>query len=472
MALRVHDSLTGRLQELTTLEPGVTRVYTCGPTVWNYPHIGNYRTFLFYDLLRRHLSVSGYRLQHVTNVTDVDDRIIARAAEAGMTIGEYTATYTDAYFEDLATLRAQPAEWNPRATDHVPDMIRLIESLLDAGHAYQAEDGVYFRIASFPGYGALSHLDREGLRVGARVASDDYDKEAATDFALWKRATDVDERVGAAWDASFGRGRPGWHIECSAMAMRYLGETLDIHAGGIDLRFPHHENEIAQSESATRQPFARYWLHAGHVTLALGEKMSKRLGNFVTLRDLLEDGWDAAGLRLYLLASAHYRRQLQLSEEGMHSAREQVRRLRDLSARLHATPPADVDDGRLVAAMAEGRARYRAALDDDLNLPTGLGVALELVREANTALDAGAVGRAGRAELRGLLGDVDAHLDVLCAAEDALPVELQALIDARQAARERRDWAEADRIRDRLQAEGIAIEDTAQGPRWRRVGRG
>src|SRR5215472_10706981 len=260
MTLQLHNTLTGRKEELRPLEPGVVRLYTCGPTVWSHSHLGNFRSFVVFDLLRRHLAVSGYRVFHVMNVTDVDDRIIEQAGAAGVGIAEFTRRYELDFFEDLRALRTQEAELYPRATGHVEEMMALIERLMEAGHAYEVDGDVYFRIASFPAYGALSHLDRAGLRAGPRVATDRYEKESATDFALWKRAKPEDERVGAAWEASFGRGRPGWHIECSAMAMKYLGETLDIHAGGIDLLFPHHENEIAQSEAATGRQFARYWM--------------------------------------------------------------------------------------------------------------------------------------------------------------------------------------------------------------------
>jgi cysteinyl-tRNA synthetase len=469
MSLRLHNTLTGEREEFVSLESGKARMYTCGPTVWNYLHVGNYRTFLFFDLLRRHLQVSGHKVEHVTNITDVDDRIIKQAGDAGVDITTYTRPWEEMFLREMKTLRAQPAELYPRATDHIPDMVGLIERLLERGHAYQTDDGVYFRIASFPAYGSLAHLDRQGLRTGVRVAADDYDKESANDFALWKRAQPADEQAGAAWDASFGRGRPGWHIECSAMAMRYLGPTLDIHAGGVDLLFPHHENEIAQSEGATGQPFCRYWVHAEHITAARGEKMSKRLGNWVTLGDLLEQGHEPAAVRLFLMASAHYRTKLTIAPEGLHAAAEQLRRLRDLSERLGTLQPQDVDDSRIVEEAEAARAKYRAALDDDLNLPQGLGHILDLVREANAALDAGCVGIGGRAELQAALSEADAHLDVLRAEEGTLDEEIEHMIAEREAARQRHDYALADQIRARLRDQGIALEDTAKGLRWRRL---
>ena len=468
MTLRLHNTLTARREEFRPLEPGVVRLYTCGPTVWNFAHVGNYRAFLFYDLLRRHLAVSGYRLRHVMNITDVDDRIIEQAAAAGVRIAELTARYEQAFLEDMRSLRAQEAELYPRATGHVEDMMLLVERLLAGGHAYDVDGDVYFRIASFPAYGALSHLDRAGLRPGARVATDKYEKESATDFALWKRAQPVDERVGAAWEAPFGRGRPGWHIECSAMAMRYLGETLDIHAGGVDLLFPHHENEIAQSEAATGCPFARFWLHSEHVSDATGAKMSKSEGNFTTLRDLVAAGHDPLAVRLFLLANAHYRSKLRVTDEGLHAAAEQLRRLRELAERLRRLEPGlRADDAALFQAVQDGRDAYRAALDDDLNLPEGLGRVFELVREANAALDAGRVGPAAHEALLGLLADVDAHLDVLTAAEVSLDEAVERLIAEREEARRARDFATADRIRNELRERGVQLEDSRDGVRWR-----
>jgi cysteinyl-tRNA synthetase len=468
VTVRLHDSLTGKKRDFEPLEAGVARIYTCGPTVWHYAHVGNFRAFLFYDLLRRHLQLSGYQVVHVMNVTDVDDRIIDQADAAGITIGDFTRPYEEAFFEDLGALRAQPAEIYPRATAHVGEMVMLIERLLAEGKAYQADGDVYFRIASFPPYGKLSHLDRAGLRAGARVASDKYEKESATDFALWKGATARDEGVGAAWEAPFGRGRPGWHIECSAMAMKYLGETLDIHAGGIDLLFPHHENEIAQSEAATGRPFARFWLHSEFVADATGAKMSKSEGNVTNLRDLIAAGHDPLVLRLFLISNAHYRAKLRISDEALHAAAEQLRRLRDFRERVRRLEPRPgADDAALYQDALDARDSYREALDDDLNLPQGMGRVFELIREANAALDAGRVGTAGRQALLDLLAAVDAHLDVLDAPEAELETEVQRLIAEREEARRARDFGKADRIRDELRERGITLEDSRDGVRWR-----
>ena len=471
MTIRLHNTLTGAKEVFEPLEGGHVRMYTCGPTVWNFAHIGNLRAFLFYDLVRRHLQVSGYRVSHVMNLTDIDDRILDQAMHSGQTIGEYVKPYEAAFFEDMASLRAQRAEYYPRATEHIPEMVAMIQTLLEHDNAYVSDGDVYFRIASFPAYGALSHLDRAGLKAGAgaRVATDKYDKESVSDFALWKHAHPGDEGLGAAWDAPFGRGRPGWHIECSAMSKRYLGDTLDIHAGGVDLMFPHHENEIAQSESANHKTFARVWLHSEHLADATGEKMSKSAGGFTTLRDLVQAGHDPLTVRYFLIASAHYRSRVRLSPEALHSAAEQVRRLREFAERVRRTRPAAQDNGEFIGRVDEVRAGYRQALDDDLNLPQGMGLVFDLIREANAALDAERVGEQGLAALEGLIGDVDAHLDVVRAEEPGLADEVERLISEREDARKQRDFAKADRIREDLRQRGIALEDSKEGVRWRRV---
>ncbi|HEX6347768.1 MAG TPA: cysteine--tRNA ligase [Candidatus Dormibacteraeota bacterium] len=468
MTLMLFNTLSGRLEEFAPLEPGRVRLYTCGPTVWAYAHIGNFRGNLFYDLLKRHLRVSGYQVTHVMNITDIDDRILHEAAHARQTIREYSTIYERAFFEDLDKLRFAPADVYPRATDSIADIIELVSGLVGDGHAYEVDGDVYFRVDSFPAYGALSKLDRRGLRAGARVATDKYEKESASDFALWKRAADGDDLLGAAWPSPWGPGRPGWHIECSAMAMRYLGQTLDIHCGGIDLKFPHHENEIAQSEAFTGETFARVWLHNEMLGDVSGEKMSKSTGNIATLRDLLAAGHDPVAIRYFLIAGAHYRTPLRFDDDGLHSAAEQVRRLRELHARLQETSR-DVDDGALASEAESARARYRAALDNDLNLPQGMGHVFDVVRSANAALDRGQVGEGARLALLALVEDADAHLDVLRAEDEALEPELQEMIDARERARAARDFATADRLRETLKERGVLLEDSKSGVRWRRT---
>lgn len=469
MTLRLHNTLTGTKDAFEPITPGQVGMYTCGPTVWNFAHVGNLRAFLFYDLVRRQLQVSGHAVNHVMNLTDIDDRILDQAMHAGVTIGEYVKPYLAAFFEDMAALRAQPAEHYPRATEHIREMVEMISELIAHDYAYAADGDVYFRISSFPSYGALSRLDRGGLKAGTRVATDKYDKESVSDFALWKKAQPIDEKLGAAWDAPFGPGRPGWHIECSAMSKSYLGETLDIHAGGVDLMFPHHENEIAQSEAASHKQFARFWLHSEHLADATGEKMSKSAGGFTTLRDLREAGYDPAAVRFFLIANAHYRARLRLSDDALHAAAEQVRRLREFADRVRRTEPGSVEDDRLLIRISEARRGYREALDDDLNLPQGLGVVFELVREANAALDAGRVGERGRQALLRVIDDFDAHLDVVRTEEPGLAEEVERLIAEREASRKARDFARSDSIREELRRKGIALEDSKEGVRWRRV---
>jgi cysteinyl-tRNA synthetase len=467
--LQFHDTASGRKEIFTPLVEGRVGLYTCGPTVWNFAHVGNFRTFLFYDLLRRHLLFSGFRVEQVMNLTDIEDRIIRLAGERGTTIREYVAPYEQAFREDLLTLRVQQPEHMPSATEHVEGMIAMISRLLESGHAYRAEGDVYYRIASFPDYGRLAHLDRSGLKAGARVRQDDYDKESVTDFALWKGEVPGDAEVGAAWDAPFGRGRPGWHIECSVMSKAYLGPTFDIHAGGIDLLFPHHQNEVAQSEAANGVTFARHWLHSEHLADATGAKMSKRLGNIATLRDLLDAGHDPLGIRFFLLASAHYRSRLRMDEDAIRASTEQVRRLRDFSARVDRFQPAAGDDAELLASLARAREAYRAALDDDFNLPQGVGFLFDAVREGNAAIDRGAAGPAARTAMRALLDDADCHLDVLGGVEIELETKIERLIAEREAARAGRDFARADAIREELKAKGILLEDSREGVRWRKV---
>jgi cysteinyl-tRNA synthetase len=472
MTLRLHNTLTGTKDVFEPLEPGHVGMYTCGPTVWNFAHVGNLRAFLFYDLLRRQLSANGYRVTHVMNLTDIDDRILDQAMHAGTTISEYVKPFVTAFFEDMRALRALPAEHYPKATEHIPEMVAMISTLLERGNAYVADGDVYYRIASFPKYGALSHLDRAGLKAGARVSTDKYEKEDVSDFALWKKAQPSDEELGAAWDAPFGRGRPGWHIECSAMSKRYLGDTFDIHCGGVDLMFPHHENEIAQSEAANGKPFARVWLHSEHLAEPSGEKMSKSAGGFITLRDLIAAGHDPLAVRFFLIANAHYRSRIRLSTEALHAAAEQVRRVREFADRLRRSQPAANEDDALVSRIVEIRAAYSEALDDDLNLPQGMGLVFELVREANAALDNNRVGIEGRRALLNLIDEVDAHLYVMGGEEPGLADEVERLIAEREAARQAKDFARADRIREELKQRGIALEDSRDGVRWRRVSHG
>jgi cysteinyl-tRNA synthetase len=474
MTLALHNTLTRRIEPFQPLAPPRVTVYTCGPTVWNYAHLGNFRTFLFEDLLRRHLERSGYAVFHIMNLTDVDDRTIKAAAQAGKPLADYTAPFITAFYEDRDYLRLRPADVYPRATQSVAAMVRLVEQLLAKGVAYRGEDGsVYFAIGKFPAYGRLSQLDTRELKIGARVASDEYAKDDPRDFALWKKAEPIDEQVGAAWDAPFGRGRPGWHLECSAMSLAAIGpavQTLDIHAGGIDLIFPHHEDEIAQSEAATGQPFARSWVH-GEFLNVRGTKMSKRFGNFLTVRDLREQGVDAAAVRL-LFWQTHYRQPLDFSDAALDAAAEGVKRLGEFHARLTevAGAPAGARGPGVLGALAERLPEeVRTALDDDLNAPRATAALFEFVRAANRELDQGP-SPAGAARALAALDGVMGVLDVLPTRRPLDPAFVRWVEDqiaARNAARKSKDFKEADRIRGALAARGVTLEDGAAGTKWR-----
>lgn len=477
MALSLYNTMSRRVEPFTPVSDGRVSMYTCGPTVWNYAHIGNFRTFLFEDLLRRWLEASGYDVFQIMNLTDVDDRTIRAAREKGATLREHVDPFTRAFFEDRDYLRIRPAHAYPRATEFISPMIRLVAGLLERGTAYRGEDGsVYFAIAKFPAYGRLSHLDRRELKAGAsgRISTDEYAKEDARDFVLWKAAQPDDEAVGAAWDAPFGRGRPGWHLECSAMALELLaergwGDVLDIHAGGVDLIFPHHEDEIAQSCAYTGKPdFARYWLHGEFLNIR-GTKMSKRFGNITTARDLRADGVDAGAVRL-LMFQTHYRQKLDLTDEGLEAAREGSRRLGTFGERLASAGRGGNQEASrdLAVLAAEADQRFTAALDDDLNAPQAVAAVFEFLRDANRLLDAGAAaGDEVRHRWERWTGAV---LDVLPAAREVdagLASWVEERLSARVAARKRRDFAAADAIRDELKRRGVVLEDTPQGTKWR-----
>ena len=465
MALRFYNTLTQRVQPFEPLEDHLVRMYTCGPTVYDFAHIGNFRTFVFYDILRRWLRASGYTLDHVMNITDVDDKIIRNAVAQGKSLEEYTNIYTDAFLADCATLRLERPERLARATAHIPEMAAAIRKLEDEGHTYRSDGSIYFRIATFPPYGKLSHHDFSGMVAGARVDVDEYEKGDARDFALWKAPKEGE----VAWDTEVGRGRPGWHIECSVMAIQYLGATLDIHAGGVDLVFPHHENEIAQSESLTGKEFARYWIHSEFL-LVDGQKMSKSLGNFYTLRDLFARGFTPESVR-YLLASVPYRKGLNFTFDGLASARTAIERLRNFRLRLETAKLSDGIDGKMAEHAAKALADFDASMDDDLNTAEALGAVFEFLREANSALDTGDF-KAGNLEAAlALLARFDLVFDVLkpsVQADGLSEAEIDELIAARAAAKKARDFARADGIRKELLEKGVVIEDTKDGVRWKR----
>ena len=467
---RLYNTLTRQVEPFAPADGRTVRMYTCGPTVYNPAHLGNFRTFLFEDLMRRVFVLRGWRVHQVMNLTDVDDKIIRRAVEQGKTIGEVTAPIVDIFHQDREFPRIQPAESYPKATDYIPEMIALVERLLEKGVAYKAEDGsLYFAIDKFPSYGRLSRLDKREVKSGARVLQDDYTKENAQDFALWKSAKPEDESSGAAWDSPWGRGRPGWHLECSAMAMDLLGETLDLHGGGSDLIFPHHEDEIAQSEAATGKPFARFWSH-GAFLLMDGAKMAKRVGNVLTVQGLREDGISSAALRHFVF-NTHYRKELNLSDEALEASIQGVRRVGDFHDRLY--DPATLSLGgtpELSAAADEAVASADAALFDDLNGPEALAALFNFIRRANAELDRRGGDRDSVERARAAFERINGVLDIVperAGPDPSLAAWIEERIGARRAARARRDFAEADRIRAELTGRGVTIEDAGAETRWK-----
>jgi cysteinyl-tRNA synthetase len=508
MPLRLYNTLTRQLDEFKPLEGNTVRMYTCGPTVYAFAHIGNFRTFVFQDILRRYLKYSGYELLHVMNLTDIDDKTIRESQAAGIPLRDYTDKYIEAFATDRRLLGVEDPERMARATDCIPDMVRLVQTLIGKGLAYTSEGSVYFKVSEFPPYGRLSQIDFSGVRTGARVDSDRYDKENARDFVLWKAAK-PDE---PSWEAPFGRGRPGWHIECSAMSMKFLGETFDIHSGGSDLIFPHHENEIAQSEGATGKPFVMFWLHAEHLVVD-GEKMSKSLGNFYTIRDLIYKGYKPSAVR-YLLASVPFRKPLNFSFEGLHQAEQSIDRLRNFRHRVTGESFPAGESSALQNAARAARQKFEAALDENLNTAEALGAVFDMVREGNTAIDRGEFHDADRGafldtlerwdRIFAVLGDDD-YAKLLrfgfvregasatsprsdSMHQEAAPVaektgdnqttallaetlsdgEIEKLIAARVVARRQGNYARSDEIRSELLKAGVILEDTKAGTRWKR----
>ena len=448
------------------MNEGEVGFYYCGPTVWDYGHIGNFRSAVAADILRRYLKFKGYKVTHVMNITDVEDRIIAKSQEAGLSIDDYTAKYIDALWEDFDALGCERPDIVPRATRHIPEMVSLIEKLVKTNHAYASDGSVYYRIASFPEYGKLSKINFAGNIAGAseRIDTDKYEKEDARDFALWKEPANETE---PAWDASIGRGRPGWHIECSAMSMKYLGETFDIHAGGIDLVFPHHENEIAQSEGATGKQFVRYWIHFEHLKVE-GETMSKSKGNYYTFRDLKAKGYSAAGIRYFLL-SVPYNKQINLNFGVLAGAEKTVAGLRDFRARLSEAKTDPGMNEALHDIALRAAEEFEAGMDDDLNTSVALATVHNLTREVNTALARKNVKEGNKQELLDLVKRIDTVLNIFGAeSNEMLDSEIQSLIAERQEARRRRDFGRSDEIRDELASRGIILEDTKDGVRWKR----
>jgi len=462
---KLYNTLTKRVEEFQPLNPPEVRMYVCGPTVYDYAHIGNFRTFLFADLLRRYIKYKGYRLRHVMNITDVDDKIIARAVEHKKTLREFTDQYIKFFFEDFDALGAERPEEIMRATDYIPEMVKLVKKLGVNGHTYQSDSSTYFRIGSFEKYGQLSSMNLDGNIAGAseRVDADGYDKENVRDFVLWKAAKPGEP----SWKTDLGDGRPGWHIECSAMSMKALGETFDIHVGGVDLIFPHHENEIAQSEGATGKPFVRYWVHAEFLMVE-GQKMSKKLGNYYTYRDVLAKGYTPCAIR-YLLLSAPHHRQLNFTFEGLRGAESCVERFNDFKLRLTELNPQAGVTTALAELIERSKLRFENALDDDLNTAEALAAIHDFIRETNTAMQQDIVKADDKTQLLALVERFDSVFNIFGEVRrELLDSQIQALIDERQAARAAKNFARADEIRDQLTAQGITLEDTKEGVRWRR----
>ncbi len=466
MAIRFFNTYSRELETFQPLDRDGKQVkmYTCGPTVYNHAHIGNFRAYLFEDLLQRHLEARGYHVQRVMNLTDVDDKTIRGSRAAGLPLAAFTQQYKDAFFDDLKTLRIKPAQAFPSATDpaNIERMIDMIAHLLEHGHAYRAEDGsIYFRLKTFPAYGRLAHLNLDELRPTGRIQNDEYDKESVGDFALWKAWSEADGDV--AWESPWGKGRPGWHIECSAMATGLLGPEIDLHCGGVDNIFPHHEAEIAQSECCTGLQFVRYWLHCAHLMVE-GQKMSKSAGNFYVLRDLVEKGWTGREVR-YTLLSVNYRLPLNFTFDGLAAARSALSRIDAWVARLteHA--------GDATAAPAfplATQSKFEDALDDDLNISGALGHFYDTLRESNRLLDQGAMTPADARALLEWWQRVDSVLAFGLDEEESVPGAVNDLVAARDAARVAKNWGESDRLRGEIEALGWNVKDTKQGAKLSR----
>jgi len=465
--LKLYNSLGRSLQTFKPINEGEVRMYTCGPTVWSYAHVGNLRTFAFEDMLKRYLKFKGYRVTHVMNITDVEDKIINGMKASGKTLKELSSFYEEAFMEDLDSLGIERADAYPRATENIGEMVSLVKALQSKGYAYAAPDGsIYFHVSKFKRYGALSGVKLEAAKKGTRVSQDHYEeKMEAVDFALWK-AWDSDD-LDVFWENELGKGRPGWSLECSAMSMKYLGESFDIHTGAIDNRFPHHENEIAQSEAATGKKFVNYWLHADFLNFK-GEEMHKSVGNVVNLRDLIKQGWDPLTIRLFFFC-ARYRDTIDLTETALEQARSQRQRLQDFVDRLKSVPHTASSEGDLAGDLLSA---FEAAMDDDLNTPEALASIFTFVKKANALLDAGELGSDAAGSLLKALQRINSVLGIIKFEKEALPPDLAALVERRDAARRRHDYAESDRIRDMLLARGIAVEDTSTGTRWKRMAGG
>jgi cysteinyl-tRNA synthetase len=465
--LKLFNTLTREKEVFLPIRPGEARMYSCGPTVYSYPHIGNLRTFLWSDLLRRYLEYRGLRVTQVMNITDVEDKIIRDANKAGQDIGTYVVPYIEAFFDGLKRLRVRPADHYPRATEYIPQMVELVKRLEARGHTYTADGSTYFRVSTLPDYGKLSRVEIDTTSDYSRIESDEYEKESARDFVLWKAKKENEP----SWDTALGEGRPGWHLECSAMSMQLLGETFDIHTGAVDLIFPHHENEIAQSEGASGKPFVRYWVHGEHLNID-AQKMSKSLGNIYTLREVEEMGFDPLALR-YALLSVPHRTKLNFTNASLDDAKNAVARIESFLLRLEdaiASEPKDAAhaDDAGDAMIGKFLGDFQESMDDDLNTAGALGALFTLIRDANTAMDAGKLTASDANGIKTALMKIDPVLDIFPRRDEVLDSEVEQMIEARNAARKARNFKESDRLRDELVARGILLEDSPAGTRWRR----
>ena len=468
MSIKFYNTLSRQKEEFKPINDGQVRMYTCGPTVYNYAHIGNYRAYIFEDLLRRYLKLKGFKVEQVMNLTDVDDKIIRDSIKEGVDFREFTKPYKQAFFDDLDTLRIERAEHYPEATEHIQDMVDLVKKLMDNKLAYRAQDGsIYYKVDAFPEYGQLANLNKEEMQKGSRIHEDEYeDKETLRDFALWKAYKPEEKDI--YWETELGKGRPGWHIECSAMSTKYLGNHFDIHTGGVDNIFPHHENEIAQSQGATGEKFVNYWLHCEHLIVE-NQKMSKSLGNFYTLRDLLDKGFDPLAIR-YTLLTSHYRRKLNFTFDKLKDSRKNIIKLRDFYNSLNNN--IEAKDSDLTDLVADADDQFMRSLDDDLNISGALGSLFTLVREVNNYREDNQLKKRDAEKIKEFVEKADQILDVLEPAEeekDELSEEEKQMIKEREKARENKNWEKADKIRDELQDRGIIIQDSPEGTTWKRI---
>ncbi len=464
MPLKLYNTLIRKKEIFKPIKDKIVNIYSCGPTTYDYAHIGNFRAYICSDILKRYLKYKGFKVKHVMNITDVDDKTIKGANQQKISLKDYTKKYEKAFFEDIEALNIDKADVFPKATEHLKEMIDLVKKLLKNGIAYKSEDGsVYYDISKFKDYGKLSHTKIKELKEGARVKQDSYEKESANDFALWKAYHEEDGNI--FWQTEIGKGRPGWHIECSAMSMKYLGSHFDIHAGGVDLIFPHHENEIAQSEAFTGKKFVNYWFHNEHL-LVDGRKMSKSLGNYYTLRDLLTKNYNPKAIR-YLLLSTHYRQQLNFTEESVKAAENSIQRLNDFMIKLKEIK-SRIDNKNIETLIQKTKKEFEKAMDDDLNISIALSNVFEFVKETNTLMMENKIGKNDSKKIIKLIDNLDKVLGVLEEKEEKLSQELKKLIDEREKARKEKDYEKADKIRQQLREKGIILEDTKEGVRWKK----